>query len=1149
MDKNNSLTIRVLMFAGLIITATCGVLAQKPPDLLADGFKTPPDSAKPRAWWHWMNGNVTQEGITADLEWMKSAGIAGMQMFDVNYGTPQFVEKRLVWMTPEWKAALRHAAAEADRQGLEMAMASSGGWSESGGPSVRPDQAMKKLVWSTTDVEGPRKFSGVLAHPPTVNGPFQNIPRSQPPELLTDTSLPGAKPVSTPPLPPDPTYYADVKVIAFRVSGGEASMIGLGPKLTTGAENVNLSALMDGDFATGVAIPFPDATQQQWIQFEFAAPLSAQSFTIAVPGGGQSMVPTMPHGVVQVSQDGRIWATLVTLIRPRSSYFARLPVRTYSFPATTARFFRVVLDRPPRTPPEMVKLFGVSIPSTITLSEIELTSSPRINDWEEKAQFGNFGEYEAPATPHVPPSQIISPATVVDLTSRMRPDGKLDWDVPEGKWIILRLGYSLTGQKIAPATPEATGYEVDKLSRRDAAAYFHDYVEQTSGAVGPYFGKSFRYFLMDSYEAGMENWTEEMIDEFQKRRGYDPTPYLPVLTGRVVESADASDRFLWDFRRTLADLFADNHYGAATEYFQKFGIGLYAEAMGTGLPTTGDGLQDKSRVTIPMGEFWVPQSGAQDTPDHLADIKEAASAAHIFGKAFAGAESFSTCPDTPMWGKPPSVLKPVADNAFALGINRIVLHESAAQPFVDDRHKPGMTLGPCGQIFTRNQTWASQAIAWNTYLARNSYMLQQGQFVGDLAYFYGEGAPIAVPFWKQLQPAPPTGYDYDWINSEALLNLMSVRDGRLVLPDGMSYALLVLPDDLPRLTLPLVRKIRDLVEAGGTVVAPRPGKSPSLTGYPAADEEIRMIANAVWGPMDGKSVTEHDYGRGKVYWGRPLKEVLATMSIPPDFEYNLPRFDTHLVWIHRRTGDADIYFVANQNPRPEDVETRFRVDGKSAEFWYPDTGRIEPAAYTIANGRTLVPLHLDPNGSVFVVFRQKASQPSRTEPHPMTTELTTLEGPWKVSFPRNWGAPPQIELDQLISWTTHPDDGVKYFSGTATYSKDIQIPAGWLRAGSKLLLDLGTVKEIAEVSLNGKVLRDILWKPPFQVEVTDALHPGANRLEVKITNLWPNRMIGDAQPGVTKRYTFSDINRFESSSPLLDSGLLGPVRLLRVTVR
>jgi hypothetical protein len=1136
-----------VMLAGMVLAAP-GQNATGSGDDLEKGFQQPPDSAKPRIWWHWMNGNVTKEGITADLEWMHRVGIAGMQMFDGNLGTPQFVDKRLVWMTPEWKDAFHHAGAEADRLGLEMSMAASGGWSETAGPWVKPEEAMKKIVWSETPVQGPRKFSGVLAHPPTVNGRFQNIPAPADFEFPEANDLPGAKPQpKTPPPPPDPTYYGDTKVVAYRLPDGEVRMADLHPKVTSSASTLDAAVLMDGDVSKNVPLPYPADGKPAWIEFEFAKPYRSAAFTIAAGNASTFGGTSIPDGDVQVSQNGVKWETLATLPGPGHG-FSGFPIRTYSYPETAARYYRVVLR--PGPPSEFAALLGLPPAHEFKISEIEFSSTPRVNHWQEKAGFANMLEYESAATPAAPANQAVARRDVVDLTPKMRKDGTLDWDVPPGKWVILRMGYSLTGEKNHPASPEATGYEVDKLSSKHVNDYAKAYVDMISGALGPYFGKSFRYFLMDSWEANNQNWTEEMIGEFQKRRGYDSTPYLPVLTGRIVESADVSDRFLWDYRRTIADLLAENHYGVATQYFHQHGVGLYAEAMGAGLPTIGDGLENKGKVDIPMGEFWTPLPGKADTPEHPSDLREAASAAHIYGKGLAGAESFTTMPYVPMWGEGPFYLKPIADHAFALGINRIIFHEGAAQPFVDDQHKPGMTLGFFGQNYTRNVTWAEQAVAWNSYLTRSSYLLQQGQFVGDFAYFYGEGAPVTVPFWKEVHPAPPQGYNYDYVGGEVLLS-MTVKDGRIVLPSGMSYRALVLPEDVDRSTLPIVRKLRDLVAAGAIVVAPRPGKSPSLSGYPFSDDEIRFIGNEVWGSIDGKSVTEHNYGKGKVYWGKSIDQVLAAAKTPPDFEYNRPEFDTDLVWIHRRAGDAELYFVANQKERAEDVETSFRVAGKAPELWHSDSGMIEPADYKIENGRTVVPLHLDPDGSVFVVFRQAATAPSRTVPRPAATELMTVKGLWDVSFPPNWGAPPQIKLDNLTAWNASADPGVKYFSGTATYSKDVEVPQEWLRPGVKLMLDLGKVKEIAEISVNGKPLGAILWKPPFQADVTSALKAGTNHLEIKITNLWPNRFIGDRQTGVTKTYTFTDFkpSNLTKDTPLFESGLLGPVEFLAVSPR
>ena len=1150
MKKTADRTIRMVVLVGL--AALLGQ-ADGPPsavvnaaeDALAQGFKSPPDSAKPRVWWHWLNGNVTKEGITADLEWMNRVGIAGMQMFDGSLGVPQFTEKRLVWMTPDWKDAFKHSAAEADRLGLEMSMAASGGWSETAGPWVKPEEGMKKVVWSETRVQGPRKWSGVLPNPPSMNGRFRNIP--VPPDFAfpEPTDLPGAKPpVKAEPQPPDPTFYADTAVVAYRLPDDEVRMADLKPTVTTSGGTIDAAALVDEDLGKTVALPVPDGGKPAWIQYEFAQPFRIQALSITVGPGLAFFGATPPVGQFQTSRDGTTWATLLNLPGPEP-LFGGFPVRTYALPETTARLYRFVFPPPPPNP--MAALFGMPPARQFDIAEIELFSSPRVHQWEDKASFATFMEPSGAGTPAVRADQAIARANIVDLTSKMGKDGRLDWDAPAGKWVILRMGYSLTGEKNHPATPEATGYEVDKLSRKHVSTYLEYYVNMISGAMGPHFGKSFRYLLMDSWEAGHENWTDDMAKEFRARRGYDLTPYLPVLTGRVVESADVSDRFLWDFRRTIADLLADNHYAAATQYLHKKGVGLYAEAMGSSMPTTGDGLLNKGQVDIPMGEFWTPLPGQKDNAEHPADVREAASAAHIYGKTLVATESFTSMPMVPGWGQSPAYLKPIGDRFFALGVNRIVFHTSDHQPFVDEAHKPGITLGPFGQHYSRNITWAEQAVAWNAYLSRCSFLLQQGLFVGDLAYYYGEGAPVTVPFWKRVRPEPPPGHAYDYLNTDVLLNRMTVKDGRLVLPDGMSYRVLVLPEDVDRLTLPVARKLRDLVAEGATLVAPRPGSSPSLTGFPAADEEIRGIANDVWGSIDGKSITQHDYGKGKVYWGGSLEDVLAAQKSPPDLEYSRPLPDTTLVWIHRRLPDADLYFVANQKERGEDVLATFRVEGKQAELWHPDTGASEPASYRIEDRRTTVPLSLGPNGSVFVVFRAPATASSRALSRPVRTALATVSGPWDVRFPPNWGAPPQTRLDKLSSWTASEDSGVKYFSGTATYTKEVQAPPAWFKPGARVILDLGSVREIAEVSVNGKPVGGILWKPPFEADVTDVLKPGTNRVEIKVTNLWPNRMIGDLQPSATKRYTFTDYKPYTKDSPLLESGLLGPVTVSSVT--
>ncbi len=1125
---------------------------------LEQAFRQPPDSAKPRAWWHWMSGNVTEKGITADLEWMRRVNIAGMQMFDGDMGAPLYVDKPVIWMSPEWKSAFRHAAAEANRLHVEMAMAASGGWSETAGPWVKPADGMKKYVWSETVIDGPRHFSGELVKPPTMVGKFQDLVPPPPRESHPDLTLPGAKPQPLlPKQPPTPEVYVDQAVIAFPASNEEAETAAQKPEITCSCGAIDGGLLRDGSFSKMVEVPYSKEDGTAWVQLTYAQPQPVESVLFAAGSGVQFGGPTIPTGRIEASDDGQVWRALVNLPGPRGAGSVNFPVRTFSVTPVNARYYRLYFKAQPPDPTRPLPPGANPMPP-VRLTEIQFLSGPRIQQWEDKASFGIYAPTSASQGAEVKPGEAIDASKVVDLTGKMRPDGTLDWEAPAGKWIVMRLGYGITGEMNHPATPAATGLEVDKLSRRDVQAYVEEYARMISGAAGEYFGKSFKYFLMDSWEAGQENWTDEMLAEFQRRRGYAMTKYLPVLTGRIVDSRAESEGFLWDFRRTQADMLAENHYAVATKYFNKFGVGLYAEAMGTNIPTTGDGLLNKGQVTVPMGEFWTPLPGQKDTAAHEADVREASSAAHIYGKPFAATESFTTRPQVTPWGESPFYLKGLADQTFAAGINRIVFHTSDQQPFVDDAHRPGMTLGPYGQDYTRNITWAEQAVAWNTYLARCSFLLQQGKPVSDVAYFYGEDAPATVPFWKKIDPAVPTHYDFDYVNADVLLHGATATPHELHLASGIRYRLLVLPSDQRLLSVPVLRRIHALVQDGAVLLGPRPEGSPSLADGSDAAGDVKKLSDDLWGTAD-EAASGHPFGNGKVYTGRSIEDVLTAEGVEPDFAwsdpenvgaetpYSLPQgdYDQDLVFIHRHHGDREIYFVATQKHHAFDVNASFRITGKAPRLWHPETGETEPVSYTSTQGKTVVPLHFDPQGSVFVVFEDSVASASRKVVSSKQIELAKIEGAWKVTFPSNLGAPPNAEFPDLASWTASSDTGIKYFSGTATYSKQLDAPKEWFSSGAKVLLDLGTVKEIAEVTVNGKPVGGILWKPPFQVDVSSALKPGSNDLIVKVTNLWPNRMIGDLQPGVTKTYTWTDFRPFRADSPLMESGMLGPVTVWR----
>jgi hypothetical protein len=470
-----------------------------------------------------------------------------------------------------------------------------------------------------------------------------------------------------------------------------------------------------------------------------------------------------------------------------------------------------------------------------------------------------------------------------------------------------------------------------------------------------------------------------------------------------------------------------------------------------------------------------------------------------------------------------------------MGLNRFVIHTSVHQPLLDKG--PGLSLGPFGQWFTRNETWAEQASAWVTYLARSSFLLQQGRFVADVAYYYGEDSNVTALF-RDKAPPVPAGYNFDYVNADALVHLLSVVDGQLAAPSGMRYRVLALDPNSRHMSLPVLRKIRDLVAAGAVVAGPKPLSTPSLSDDPA---EFRRLADELWGSGGAGSKT----GKGTVRGDGSLGDVLKELGVVPDFEHTKPKTDTALLAVHRALGDGDLYFVNNRNDREEDVEASFRVTGKHAELWHADTGLREAASFRIANGRTTVPLHLEPWGAVFVVFRKPAADSARRLPVSTEKPLATVDGAWDVRFQTGRGAPERVTLDSLASWSTHADAGVKYFSGTATYTTTVEAPAGWFAPGARLWLDLGDVRDLAEVSVNGTAL-GVVWKRPFRAEITAAAKPGANTIEVKVTNLWVNRMIGDRQPGAATQYTFTRPVFYKADSPLLPSGLLGPVRLLQV---
>jgi hypothetical protein len=1223
-------SIRILL---AVLTSVLSVLVASaaPADPLETGFLNPPDSAKPQTWWHWMNGNITTNGITADLEAMKQIGLGGATIVNVDAGIPHGAVN---FMSPEWLADFKFAIQEANRLGLEMCVENCAGWSSSGGPWNTVTNAMQRVTTSEVRVTGPTNFSAALPQPPTTLD-----------------------------------FYRDIAVLAFPTPDGEnVRMSAAAPVTTASGDELPGNKLTDGDPGTFIHLPVPQPGQPQYAQLEFQKPFPARTVKIV---GGRGMPEC--SGVIQVSDDGTTFRDL------RSFSFGRKgsPVCAVSLGAqpVAARFWRVQFTA--------IAARAAATATNIPLTEIEL--APRLSIENVDAKDGLDGSFVLSSRePNEAVAGAVQRRDVIDLTSKLTADGHLNWWVPAGKWVILRLGYTPTGVKNHPAPIEGTGLECDKFSKAALDAHWAGFMQKVLDDIGPLAGNTLDSSFIDSYEVGGQNWTADFRAEFQKRRGYDPLKFLPTFTGRVVDNPAVSERFLWDIRRTIADLFAENYYGHFAELCHQHGLMSMVE------PYTGpfESLQSGATADPVMGEFW---SGSQGEPS----VRLASSIAHIYGKTIVGAESFTARPADGRWLNDPYSLKMLGDLMYCWGLNRYTFHRYAMQPWTN--RWPGMTMGQWGFHFERTVTWWDEGKPWIDYITHCQFLLQQGRAVADAAYFTGESAPVEL---RDGNPALPAGYDFDDINADVLLHGATVKNGRVTLASGASYAVLILPPNDMNMTPQTLQSIRDLVRAGATVVGPRPQHSPSLADYPRCDAQVKKLAGELWGECDGSHVLENSCGKGRIVWNKSLSDIFAAQNLKPDFEVHGKSDATHLTYAHRVAGEADIYFVSNQRREFDSAGCTFRVSGKVPELWHPETGLIEPApVWSAENGRTTVWLNFEPAGSVFVIFRHAAdgadhvvaingngstessatpkleiqraiyaaaedtngmdvtaklsksvrdgrlvvtakndffgvdpavsrvkelradytfdgqpghatvaenetlTLPATTSDRPpqwetiiapdgspvvkawvngrvelrtasgkiLHTDATDLPSPqeisgeWSLSFPPNWGAPPSVALDKLISWTDHTNDGVRYFSGTATYEKDIEISADRLSTGCELWLDLGAVKNFAEVSLNGQDF-GVLWKPPFRVNVTAAAKPGANKLVVKVTNLWPNRLIGDEQlppdvawngkqlaawpqwfldgkPSPTGRLTFTTWHHWTKDSPLLESGLLGPVTL------
>lgn len=782
--------------------------------------------------------------------------------------------------------------------------------------------------------------------------------------------------------------------------------------------------------------------------------------------------------------------------------------------------------------------------------------------------------------------KLVDAESAKDLTLYMKPDGNFEWKAPKGNWLILRTGYTLTGHTWSRwfAYPqgdtfaEGAGYEIDYLSKAALDNHFNhlgtiilDEVKKAGGDLA--------YFWSDSWECGKLTWTQDFPEQFMHYRKYDLKPYMAILSGYIVKDSLFCERFQEDFDRTIQDCIADNYYGHFYDLCHKNGLNVGNEAGGPNDIPPQDVLKNLGRCDIPAGEFWVhyklPEDGMNSRKSARLNLKQTASAAHIYGLREAQAEAFTQMEqDRTHWSLGPYDLKPYANDAFYEGINRFMLHQSTCQPPEDG--KPGYEFC-AGQHFTPNLTWWEQSSAFFSYLSRCQYLLQEGKFVGDVCYYIGEQTPSLVPP-QYIIPSLGLGYDCDYTNVEVLLTRMSVKDGRIVLPDGMSYRLLYLqncvsPDkeiceavsryqqlEVPTeasemMSLDVLKKLRELIMDGATVIGAPPTMSAGLDNYPYADNEVRKLASEIWGDLDGKNITERKLGKGRIIWGKTAREVLQADGIGQDFTYlNQTAEPEKFNYIHRSLDDCDIYFVINRTGKQTSSQFTFRVQGKQPEIWDPVTGEMRIASsFTQHDGYTTVPLEFVPYGSYFVVFDKTISTDKQGEGDRNFSKLEIaqdLSHSWEVMFDTTMGGPQKVFFEDLSNWIDRPEEGIKYYSGTATYRKsfDLSFKKG---NGERIYLDLGDVKHVSSVRFNNKDL-GVLWCTPWRIDITDYVKETGNFVEIDVINLWANRVIGDWKLPKEQRFTRThDVFRFDmlrASTPLTDAGLLGPVSILKEKV-
>ncbi|MBK0381940.1 hypothetical protein I5M32_03125 [Pedobacter sp. SD-b] len=1078
-------------------------------------FKNPPLQYHPKTWMHAMSGNMSKAGITKDFEAMQKAGLSGLLLFNVTQGIPY---GKIKYASPEHIDILKHAAKEAERLGLSFGVHNSDGWSSSGGPWVKPEESMKMVVYSQKIVQGGKKLSIKIPQPTTRENYYEDIITIAYPSLKAE--IQDDKPV----------------------------------KITSSDASLNIKLITDGKWDAETKIR-KTGNENPWIQFEYP---SAYPITTA------NSIFTDRFGEVELSGSNN--GVDFKLIKKLENH------RTGKGEWTVHSHFD----------PQNYKYYRLTFNGEMTLKEVGISALYLMDDLFGRTAIARTENQDFKPIGNPSADMIIDKNSIIDISKNVDKQGIFTGYFPKGNWTIMRFGQTSTGAFNNPASDEGRGLEVDKLNREAFKHHYDAFVKKVVLAAKPVAPNALQYVEIDSYEMGGENWTAGFNNLFEKRYGYDLLRFMPLFAGKFVESAKASEGVLQDLRSLVSDLMTKNYFGYFQELCHKDGLKTYIEDYGLG-PLND--LDVGSKADMPMGEFWMNRE--------ITQVASPISAAHIYGRNVISAESFTSTPEI-NWKGNPAMAKISGDKAWALGINEFMFHRFAHQ--ANTHVQPGMTMNRWGFHMDRTQTWWYNAgAAWFTYVARGSYLLRQGVPVSDLLVFVGDGAPNAVVNRKDFKPTLPTGIHYDNVNSDVLLNRIKVENKQLVLPEGTTYKALVIKNS-NQIKLSTLKRIDELAEQGVCIIGDKPI---SLLGYLHSQQEAEAFNNLV----------AKIWNRDNVYTGYNWAAVLAKANIKSDFEI-AGRDD--IEFMHRKAGDDDIYFSYNPDSVSRTFKIKVNIADKEPEIFNPmDGSTLKVAQYQEENGFTNLSISLLPEESFFIVFKPKSKtfigvKPDKTfenvsfSAKPEYTikanakangkytialnngktwdfEVKNLDAPfaisgkWKVAFNKAQGFGGEVEFENLIDWKDHPKDSIKYYSGTATYYKSFTIKADFLKPNQSYVLDLGKVSIVAEVKLNGKNL-GVLWMPPFKTDITKYLKAGENKLEIKITNQWSNRLIGDERypkqdggyelegsrptgkmpewytnndpmpPG--PRTTFTTAPFYKKDDPLMSSGLLGPVKIV-----